>query len=113
MPPSVKHSQLMFDERLHAFCFEEIGQYWLPLGLRLGFSKNELSAIGDEFDKYGDEYKALAMMREHAMSVQDASFNNIRTILQEIKQQNRASWARERSQRKIRSSTRRSCCDRT
>ncbi|XP_065846213.1 uncharacterized protein [Oscarella lobularis] len=103
MPPSVKHSQLKFDERLHAFCFEEIGQYWLPLGLRLGFSKNELSAIGDEFDEYGDEYKALAMMREHAMSVQDASFNDIRTILQETKQQNRASWARERSQRKIRS----------
>ncbi|XP_065843130.1 uncharacterized protein [Oscarella lobularis] len=75
-----------FEKRLYEFCCEEIGQYWLPLGLRLGSSLVELEAVGDEFDRYGDSYKALAVVRKHMADEDgDATFSKIRAILLEIK----------------------------
>ena len=75
-----------FEKRLYEFCCEEIGQYWLPLGLRLGSSLVELKAVGDEFDRYGDSYKALAVVRKHMADEDgDATFSKIRAILLEIK----------------------------
>ena len=96
-------NQSAFDRRLYEFCCEEIGQYWLPLGLRLGLSRDELRAIGDEFNSYGDNYKALAVMRGYITSNDEAVFDKIRVILEEIKQSS-DTCARETNQQIIRSS---------
>ncbi|XP_065826141.1 uncharacterized protein [Oscarella lobularis] len=95
-------NQSAFDRRLYEFCCEEIGQYWLPLGLRLGLSRDELRAIGDEFNSYGDNYKALAVMRGYITSNDEAVFDKIRVILEEIKQSS-DTCARETNQQIIRS----------
>ena len=83
---NASHDSLEFEKRLYEFCCEEIGQYWLPLGLRLGSSLVELRAIGNEFDRYGDSYKALAVVRKHMADHDgDATFSKIRAILLEVK----------------------------
>ena len=75
-----------FEKRLYEFCSEDVGQYWLPLGLRLGSSLVELRAIGNAFDPFGDSYKALAVVRKHmADDDGDATFSKIRAILLEVK----------------------------
>ena len=84
---NASHDSLEFEKRLYEFSCEEIGQYWLPLGLCLGSSLVELRATGNEFDRYGDSYKALAVVRKHmADDDGDATLSKIRAILLEVKQ---------------------------
>ena len=74
-------------------------QFWRPLGLRLGLSSSELKDIGDEFDGYGDEYRALAVLRN--CSIRDeAALCNVRDILQEIK---RSFFSQKNIEQKIQS----------
>ncbi|XP_065830500.1 uncharacterized protein [Oscarella lobularis] len=82
--PNEKLDRSAFEQRIYKFCSEELRQFWRPLGLRLGLSSSELKDIGDEFDGYGDEYRALAVLRN--CSIRDeAALCNVRDILQEIK----------------------------
>ncbi|XP_065837317.1 uncharacterized protein [Oscarella lobularis] len=82
------------EDVLYRFACQEIGRYWQPLGLRFGISRKELKSISDDFDEFGETYKALAVMQE-CMKGKQASLEKMRFVLGEIKGSQQAANAEE------------------